>query len=166
MHGGAAGGVISAPVWGDFMLKAEPIAVESQGAQHTSPVEVIKPPAPHREARPKNDNGDLDNQPDTNDEQNPQPGRSDQSVVQVTICSESGLLAGPNCPNPVEATYNLSQGDKPPTKMCDIHNGPNARTRERPTNKPREGRTGDKVTLSVCAITGYAGHALLSRGSE
>ena len=153
MHHGAAGGVVSAPVWADFMLKAEPIAVASQESQHTGPVEVIKPPAPHREARPKPDR-DTENAPDNGDQQNPEAQPSDQDVVQVTICSESGPVAGPNCPNPVEATYNLREGDKPPTKVCDIHNGPNARTRERPTNKPREGRTGDKVTLSVCAITG------------
>lgn len=43
---------------------------------------------------------------------------SDKDMVTVTICSESGMLAGPNCP----AVRKRLPIDEVPTQVCNIHN--------------------------------------------
>jgi penicillin-binding protein 1A len=45
---------------------------------------------------------------------------SDNNLVTVEICTESGLLATSNCPNKVRRVY---QKGNEPTEYCNIHNG-------------------------------------------
>lgn len=158
MHSKAVGGTLSAPVWADYMLKAQPTMVAARDSEHPGQVEEIKPPAPPREHERRTPPRAEPIPPELMDDQNPEEvgpatDTRGRNIERVAICPESELLAGPNCPSPVVAEYDLSAGDKPPTRVCDIHNAGAERASERPRIPRRQGRSGDKVTLPVCAIT-------------
>jgi hypothetical protein len=83
--------------------------------------------------------------------------------VTKDICPFSGLLAGPNCPPPVQVTYDLESDDKPPTKVCDIHSRPATPRVEPQPAEQRPQQVAPKaapkkvrrtVTLPICAISG------------
>jgi hypothetical protein len=77
------------------------------------------------------------------------------NVVTKMICPSSGMLAGPYCPDPREVSYDLSAGSEPPSQTCDVHKAPSSGDREPGRQRQRAGGgQGEKVTLSVCAITG------------
>jgi len=70
----------------------------------------------------------------------------------------SGLLAGANCPDPRDISYDLSSGSRPPTRVCDVH-GRGAGRRERSRAAASRARrdaegAGKQVSFEVCAITG------------
>jgi penicillin-binding protein 1A len=152
-----AGGSVAAPVWADFMVKAQPIVVAARQAGDVARVEEITPPKPRREKAPETPAEDQMIPPEFNDETQPaEPTETHEGVVEKRICSESGLLAGPNCPSPITVSYDVAHGDTPPDRSCDIHGG-----RLEPPRPPDRARTGDRpaeqenevVEISVCAIT-------------
>ncbi|MGD8400347.1 MAG: PBP1A family penicillin-binding protein [Bacillota bacterium] len=49
----------------------------------------------------------------------PTPGRKKRTIM-VRICNESGLLAGPNCPESSVTTQSFVEGEEP-TTYCNIH---------------------------------------------
>jgi penicillin-binding protein 1A len=174
-HG--AGGTVSAPVWADFMVKAEPIMVaarkagQEERAQEITPPKVHKPkPAAAEATDPAAADGDEvvtppdgeanPDAPAAGDETDPQTGDAgDQAdtggVVYKRICSASGLLAGRYCPASEvnEVGYDARHGGRPPTRVCDVHTGRTARTTEARTSGRQGTRAVGKVTVSVCAIT-------------
>ncbi len=158
MRVGATGGTMAAPVWAEFMLKAQPIMVSARTSDHPVNVEEIRPPKPQREReQPQTTEPIPPDLLDPGDQPEADPTGADtdsQGRVEVNICPDSGLLAGPDCPAPNTVGYDLRAGDKLPTRHCDIHTGSRERApeRARPAAR-REGASGDKVTLSVCAIT-------------
>ena len=152
-----AGGAFSAPVWADFMVKAQPIMMAARKAGETEYVEEITPPKPRRAKEEKPEQaGDQVIPPGGSDEgQDASPADVTRAgLVEKSICSESGLLAGQQCPSPITVTYDVSHGDEPPDRGCDIHGN-----RPEPTRPPErvsagdQGRNAERVTLSVCAIT-------------
>jgi 1A family penicillin-binding protein len=161
--GGAAGGTLSAPVWADFMVKAEPIMQAARAAEPPEPVEVVKPQEPRRE-RPEQAQPRPPTEPlPSDDMQEPAlpPGQPDQqdnsppptTIVTKRVCPESGMLAGPYCPDPREISYDTATGNYPPDQVCTIHRKPAA---ERPKPPGRQGNTETprRVTLDICYITG------------
>jgi penicillin-binding protein 1A len=153
-----AGSTISAPVWAEFMVKAEPIMVAVRQAGETDRVEEIRPPAPQRvperEPEPAEDQAIP---PEYAEPQAaPETGQAPEGLVEKSICAESGLLASRNCPDRITVTYDLEHGDEPPDRGCDLHG-----RRAEPPPPPAPVRTGSReagqsqepVTLSVCAIT-------------
>ncbi len=114
-----AGGIEGA----DYMVKAQPVMVASRDAEHPGQVEEIKPPAPPREEHrtpPRAEPIPPELMDDQNQEEaNPtsDTGRAGDRV-EVTICEQSGLLAGPGCPSPVVVGFDLSAGHRPPSKVC------------------------------------------------
>jgi len=152
-----AGGAVAAPVWADFMVKAEPIMIAARQAGGAPEVEEITPPKPRRAEPPSPEGpaGEPAVTPGDNPEQNVPGAAEDTSgVVEKQICSESGLLAGPNCRDAITVTYDLRHGDAPPDRVCDIHN--RAPPPRPPPERVRAGRqeNGDEmVEISICAIT-------------
>jgi penicillin-binding protein 1A len=75
---------------------------------------------------------DTQNFPDGNDSQtnipakiepgvnNPMPDGRKKRTVMVRICTDSGLLAGPNCPESSVVTESFVEGEEP-TTYCNIH---------------------------------------------
>jgi len=151
----AAGAAIPAPVWARFMAKAQPVML---AARADKPREHVVEIGPDEQPTPKTPEEMGQPSPGTEGGQTPS-GESTQAgqdnVVTKMICPSSGLLAGPYCPDPREVSYDLSAGSEPPSQTCDIHKAPSGGDREpgprreRPAAAPAE-----KVTLSVCAITG------------
>jgi len=153
-----AGATIPAPVWARFMTQAQPIMVAALAKEREPIVEISSEDqgsaeAPRPRPRPRerqaaegsaSSSGEL------------QSGR----FVTKDICPTSGLLRGPNCPAPVQVTYDMESDDKPPTKACDIHNPRSAsvdRAAEEspePAPPPRPQRSRRTVTLPICAISG------------
>jgi hypothetical protein len=88
----------------------------------------------------------------TSPQEGEQPGRG---VITKMICPTSGLLAGPYCPDPREVSYDLSAGAEPPSRTCDVHKTPGTGPQRAEGRRERPpAAQGDRVTLSVCAITG------------
>lgn len=155
-----AGGSVAAPVWADFMVKAQPIIVAARQAGDIAHVEEITPPKPHRVREPTAEEAADQEQaipPELADEaETPESEQSYEGVVEKRICSESGLLAGPNCPSPITVGYDVAHGHVPPDRTCDIHGGsiapPRPPERVR-TWERREAQSEETVEISICAIT-------------
>jgi len=152
-----AGSTISAPVWADFMVKAQPIMMAARQAGETEHVEEIAAPKPHkaREQEPEPAENQVTPPADTIGQDETAADATREGLVEKSICSESGLLAGSHCPSPITVTYDVSHGDEPPDRVCDIHGNRPEPTRppERVSAGDRGGRNTERVTLSVCAIT-------------
>jgi penicillin-binding protein 1A len=159
--GKVAGASLPAPVWARFMVKAEPIMVAARTESEHTPIVEISPeeqgaPAARKPPAQQETGPSAGEEPPAAEETDgPQ-----ERIVTKTICPRSGLLAGPYCPEPREVTYNLDAGSEPPTETCNIHRAPS-----RPSGAGRAPQPGgparresalpqEKVTLSVCAITG------------
>jgi hypothetical protein len=60
----------------------------------------------------------------------------------------------------VQVTYDLESDDKPPTRICDIHNPRSAAAdraseeQPRPTPPPKPQKPRRTVTLPICVLTG------------
>jgi len=140
--GRVAGASLPAPVWARFMVKAQPIIAAAQEREDER-ARVIRTRASDQGAeeqpRPPAETADSDTpqQPDTGTRK---------------ICPTTGLLAGPNCPNPVEVSYDLSSGAEPPTEVCDVHSGPEGSEQQPAVEQPEPVRD-ERVTLPICAIT-------------
>jgi len=141
--GRVAGASLPAPVWARFMVKAQPIIAAAQEREEER-AQVIKVRASDQGAeeqpRPSGE--------PANNEQQPQ-----EDTATKRICPTTGLLAGPNCPNPVEVTYDAESGAEPPTEVCNVHTGSDQAAEEGPVvEEPRPARD-ERVTLPICAIT-------------
>lgn len=149
------GSQIPARVWARFMREAQPIMVAAR-EQNKEPVEVIRP---DREAAPEAPAPRAE--PGREEEEPPQAEEETEQARYVTknICPVSGLLRGPACPPPVEVTYDLESGDRPPTRTCDLHRRGDSReagTEEASPPAParRPPRDSRRVTLPICALSG------------
>jgi penicillin-binding protein 1A len=153
---GVAGATIPAPVWGRFMVKAQPIMAaaraeeEPQRVIEISPSEQGSPEAPEPpEAPPEAERGPAEGE-----------GSPSANIVTKLICPVSGLLAGPYCPKAVQVTYDLKAGGRPPERKCDVHAAPAegelAEPAEpAPVEPPTEPETRRRqITLPICAISG------------
>jgi len=133
------------------MLKAEPIMETTGSSQSSGEIKEIEPPRP-QPVQPTPNSDVIP--PEYLQDQTPQDNQSGNRK-EVSICPDSGLLAGPNCPAPVLVGFDISAGDKPPERYCDIHTGSAQPAAPKPnqtqTPKPKPGAK--KVTLPVCAIT-------------
>lgn len=74
----------------------------------------------HNQNQIDNNLNSGDNQPQTN--QNPPLAPKKKRQVIVRICSESGMLAGPNCPEGQVMTEIFTEGEEPKSK-CTVHKG-------------------------------------------
>jgi penicillin-binding protein 1A len=115
------GGTISAPIWTEFMQQAVKLNPAKKKKPTAPPVSQAKAKTrPRRERRPRPvaapvaDEGNGSNR------------------VRVTVCPDSGMLAGPNCPSRVRQEYLI--GDQP-MDVCPIHTGEKKRDPEEP-DKP------------------------------
>ena len=144
----AFGGVVCAPIWREFMLKAIPIydkihedkkqqAPKPQLAQHT---DTNSSETRHRKTR---EDKSVDEGADSTD------GNS-SDVVNVSICNESQLLATSHCP----ATHmeNFVKGTEP-TSYCNIHTREKTSTPREHTRKPAESDA-TLITVRVCPDSG------------
>lgn len=145
---GAYGGVVCAPIWREFMLKAIPIqdgvrAKAEQAAQGQT-------------QKPSGDQKKDPNKPD----QNTTATKPDVTVadtgdtVKRRICNESQLLATKNCPSWHTVTF---ESGTEPTTYCTIHGGSD--TPEPPAGTPSDvvpppAPATDFVTVTVCAESG------------
>ncbi len=139
--GRLSGATIPAPVWARFMAKAQPVMAAAHAEQEENVIEISPEEAPQPPPDEAQGEAEAGSPPPGTGDTAPTP--AGHRVVTKMICPASGLLAGPNCPDPREVSYDLSAGAEPPTRTCDVHRAPPART-------PRP----ERVTLSVCAITG------------
>jgi len=99
------GGTVAVPIWTNFMKEA----VELNPAKKARPLVAA---APRRERRRRRD-------PDTKPIAVPVTADgSDRNRVRVTICPDSGDLAGPDCPN--AATEDFLLGEQP-MRRCDLN---------------------------------------------
>jgi penicillin-binding protein 1A len=153
-----AGATIPAPVWARFMAQAQPIMVAALAKEREPVVEIssddqgaAEAPKPRRKPRQQQ----QAEEPAPTVEEQPS-GR----FVTKDICPVSGLLRGPNCPPAVQVTYDLESDDKPPTRICDIHNPRSAAAdraseeQPRPTPPPKPQKPRRTVTLPICVLTG------------
>ena len=151
----AAGAAIPAPVWARFMAKAQPVML---AARAEKPREHVVEISPDEQPTPKTPEEMGQPSPGTGGEASTQEGGGQagaDNVVTKMICPSSGMLAGPYCPDPREVSYDLSAGSEPPSQTCDVHKAPSSGDREPGRQRQRAGGgQGEKVTLSVCAITG------------
>jgi penicillin-binding protein 1A len=163
--GKVAGASLPAPTWARFMVKAQPIMVAARTAGERAPVVEISP----REEgvpQPEKPPSQQETQPEQQSPEAQGQEKPEEHIVTKRICPRSGLLAGPYCPEPREVTYNLDAGSEPPTETCNIHTGPAPEQRRPPARSLGSGQArpaparrepsarSEKVTLSVCAITG------------
>jgi len=149
--GRVAGASLPAPVWARFMVKAQPIMLAAQEHEEDRAREI--------KVRASEQGAEESPRPPAQTGGNADSSAQDQADTGTKrICPTSGLLAGPNCPNPVEVTYDVESGAEPPTEFCDIHGTPEdwqgaqgdqPRVEEQPPSPARE----ETVTLPICAIT-------------
>ncbi len=66
-------------------------------------------------------NPDVPGQPQPEQNPPPQTGKKKRQVI-VRICSESGMLAAPNCPSDQVMTEIFTEGEEPKEK-CNVHQG-------------------------------------------
>ena len=157
-----AGAKIPAPVWARFMVQAQPIMASALAKEREPVVEISSEdqgvPQPPRK-RPSAPRGEKQEQVPAQEETPP------SRFVTKDICPVSGLLRGPNCPPPVQVTYDMESDDRPPTKVCDVHNPPGpavtgapggARQPEAEPGRPASKPAPEKhyVTLPICVLTG------------
>lgn len=143
---GAYGGVVCAPIWREFMLKAVPI-FDRMRRDSTVKVKQAASEGDKQANASKPDKAPDRSKPDAVDvNENPDP-----EVVTVTICDDSQLLATRNCPS--THTEKLLRGTEPKT-YCTMH------AEQKPSQPPSETSNPAvpaEVTLStvkLCAETG------------
>ncbi|MFB3881474.1 MAG: transglycosylase domain-containing protein [Armatimonadota bacterium] len=148
--GRVAGASLPAPVWARFMVKAQPIMLSAQEHEEERAREIT--------TRASEQGAEESPHPSAQTGSNPDSPAQSPDTGARRICPTSGLLAGPNCPNPVEVTYDPSSGAEPPTDYCDVHGAPpgyqgtpdaQPRVEEPPPPPARE----ETITLPICAIT-------------
>jgi len=156
-----AGSIAPAPVWARFMVQAQPVMADALAKEREPVIEISsedqgspEPPKKKPSAEPKQDSADISSAPVDTDR-----------FVTEEICPVSGLLHGPTCPAPVQVTYDLESGDRPPDRACDVHGEaesgeqaaeqPERPERPAPPPPPKRARPAPHmVTLPICAITG------------
>lgn len=143
----AYGGLVCAPVWREFMLKAIPI----YDRIHRDAERAVKHPAPeNKEPEPQ------EGQPQENSTPEPNADVSvvdNAEVIAVRICDDSGLVANPYCPS--THIEKFARGEEPASN-CTLH-GPstaqpqsdNARQEARP-----DVQSETLVTVTVCRESG------------
>jgi penicillin-binding protein 1A len=80
--------------------------------------------------------------------------KDDEKTTTISVCSESGGLATPYCPNTYERT--LAAGEKPPGS-CRLHGPASSRRSTSPGEAPAgpsPGEGGGTTTLTICAGSG------------
>lgn len=138
------GGNVCAPIWSDFMEQSVPW----QRAYARAHPEIYAAAGIETRSASSESRRRPTNRPRT---------------VTKSICDESGLLAGPNCPH----THNQKfPPETVPSAGCDIHGGAGETTSENPEVSPTDGGEPEQpepvaqppaesyVTVVVCADTG------------
>ncbi len=144
MHG-ASGGGFAAPVWREVVRQA----IEILGCNGSYP-EGSGVTASRR--------GETTREEDEEKDEEEQPPTTTTGSRRVTVCTVSGGLAGPYCPDTVERV--LAPGESPPGP-CTIHRPPR-RSREetrpesssQPAPSSSRGGGGGMVTVTICTQSG------------
>jgi len=143
----AYGGLVCAPVWREFMLKAIPI----YDRIHKNAEHVAKRSAPkNEEPEPQED------QPVESSTQEPSADVSivdNAEVIAVRICDDSGLVATSNCP--LTHIEKFARGEEPAAN-CNLHSTP--RVQHQNDNADQESRPDVQsetlVTVTICKESG------------
>jgi penicillin-binding protein 1A len=126
------GGTISAPIWADFMQKA----IALNPAKHQKPIleqeKVAAANKPKREPRTHERTPTTVTPAFAAD-------ATDRNRIRVTICADSGLLAGPNCKHRVTEEYMLGEQ---PMQRCTLSHAGKKHKSENPDGD--NGGDGDK----------------------
>ncbi len=139
---GAYGGVVCAPIWRAFMLKAVPV-LDRVRAKAEQPAGDREKKREQKDESAKSDAG----KPETTQEQT-------GDMVKRRICNESQLLATKNCPS--WRTLSFTTGTEP-TSYCPLHGGDSP---EPPAGTPPEAAPPapppptEHVTVTVCGESG------------
>ncbi len=149
---GISGATLPAPMWAQFMQKAQPIMAAARADAkperivEISPSEQGAPEAPEPPKTPPEAGLALLSE-------GAEAGMAEGTTRR--ICPMSGLLADLYCPSVVEVTYDAASEAPPPQRRCDIHT--EALDAELQALRDAEGRPrvrrSDTVTFPICAIT-------------
>lgn len=139
---GAYGGVVCAPIWREFMLKALPVLDEVRAKADQGGNQAKKP-----DLKKDANKDSASTKPDAT--------AATGDTVKRRICNESQLLATKNCPSWHTVTF---QTGTEPTTYCTIHGGdapqPPPGTPPDATPPAPAAAAPDYVTVTVCAESG------------
>lgn len=140
------GGLVCAPIWREFMLKAIPIYDEIQRSKAAR----TRPPEQVRE-KPREEPF-----PDVEQPVEPVPSEPDAvptaepETAEYAVCDETGLLATENCPSHLQR---FARG-RQPRSYCNVHRRPAPpEVRDNPVDIADERET-TMVTVTVCSQSG------------
>jgi penicillin-binding protein 1A len=145
------GATVPAPIWGEFMLVAEPIMI----AEHRERLDELA----RVNNLPELPAGEIDTTPSryiikiTGTQGNTPAAPADAGgQYTVTICQDTELRATPWCPNTELRTYTKGEPPYPPRKTCNVHTGPTAVPNADDDTDTTNNKDG--VLISVCVETG------------
>ncbi|MGI5820231.1 MAG: transglycosylase domain-containing protein [Armatimonadota bacterium] len=144
---GATGGGFAGPVWRDFVSQATEILGLNGKYPEGSGVTASR-------------RGEQTDEKDEEEKEKEEQRREEvtQTTRRITVCSSSGGIAGPHCPDTVERS--LGPGESAPGR-CTIHGEarrPSTPDRPQPSQSSGGGQApaGRSVTVTVCAQSGQA----------
>jgi penicillin-binding protein 1A len=148
-----AGATVPTPIWAKFMVEAVPTmkqAREQAEARLAAAEPVFETPEGAAAGAERPGPEERTERPET------EPSRAKPRIVTRTLCADSGLLATPRCPNKVQMSYNLDEGQEPPRRVCTLHEAkpPPRRSLFPSRSSARPAGADERVTRNICARSG------------